>query len=298
MVPASFQIHSVTSWIMSAISNLLKNNPAVKTLSKIYGSLEQIKKNSEVTRMAAANPYLAKVRDFNNSAQLSLSETMAVLAEEQISFARFGDGELKLMLRPTYKLAFQKNSEALRKSLTEVIDLAKKSPKKLLVGFPQTYQDLHWSGVWVDIADETLEMFEGITRTGNAHVTRPIFFEDLGQAGVDLWRAVWSGKRVRVITGKGSRFELTEALFDNVESVTYTYSTAAHAFEDIERLKVDLAQTDDELYLIALGPAGTILTAELAKASKWAIDLGHISDSFENVFKGAVRPELKPVIKN
>ncbi len=283
---------------MSALSNLLKNNPAVKTLSKIYGSLEQIKKNSEVTRMAAANPYLSNIRNFNKSVQLSFSETVQVLAKEKISFARFGDGELKLMLRPTYKLAFQNNSEALRKALADVIEFGKKSPTQLLVGFPQTYQDLHWSGVWVDIADETLELFEGITRTGNAHVTRPIFFEDLGEAGVDLWRAVWSGKKVRVITGKGSRFELTDALFDNVESVSYSYSTAAHAFEEIERLKTELSNTSEDLYLIALGPAGTVLTAELAKTGKWAIDLGHISDSYENVFKGAVRPELKPVIKS
>jgi Glycosyltransferase GT-D fold len=284
--------------VMSALSNLLKNNPAVKTLSKIYGSLEQIKKNTEVSRMAAANPYLAKVREFSKSTQLSFTETVDLLIKERISFARFGDGELKLMLRPTYKLAFQKNSEALRQALAEVIELGKKAPKQLFVGFPQTYQDLHWSGVWVDIADETLELFAGIKRVGNAHVTRPIFFEDLGQVGVDLWRAVWAGKKVRVVTGKGSRFELTPALFDNVASVEYSYSTATNGFEDLARMHKELAETKDELYLIALGPAGTVLAAQLAAQGKWAIDLGHISDSYENVFKGAVRPELKPVAKN
>jgi len=280
---------------MSALSNVFKNNPAVKTLSKIYGSLEQIKKNTEVTRIAAANPYLKSIREFNKATQLSFSETVDLLASERISFARFGDGELKLMLRPTYKLAFQKNSQGLRDALAEVVSLGKKSPKKLLVGFPQMYQDLHWSGVWVDIADETLDIFSGLKRVGNAHVTRPIFFEDLGANGVDLWRAVWAGKKVRVVTGKGSRFELIPALFDNVASVKFTNSTATNAFEDLERLQAELETTSDELYLIALGPAGTVLAAQLAEAGKWAIDLGHISDSYENVFKGAVRPELKPV---
>jgi hypothetical protein len=282
---------------MSALSNLFKNNPAVKTLSKIYGSLEQIKKNTEVTRIASANPYLTRIRDFDKATQLSFTDTVALLAKERISFARFGDGELKLMLRPTYKLAFQKNSQALRGALAEVVALGKKSPKKLLVGFPQMYHDLHWSGVWVDIADETLELFGDLKRVGNAHVTRPIFFEDLGAAGVDLWRAVWAGKKVRVITGKGSRFELIPALFENVASVDFTYSTASNAFEDLARLNGELASTTEELYLIALGPAGTVLAAQLAEAGKWAIDLGHISDSYENVFKGAVRPELKPVTK-
>jgi len=283
---------------MSLLSNLLKNNPAVKTLSKIYGSLEQIKKNTEVTRIASANPYLTRIREFNKSNQLSFSDTVELITKERISFARFGDGELKLMLRPTYKLAFQKNSQALRDALAAVVTLGQQAPSKLLVGFPQTYTDLHWSGVWVDIADETLEIFSDIKRVGNAHVTRPIFFEDLGVAGVELWRAVWAGKNVRVITGKGSRFELIPVLFDNVASVEFTYSTASNGFEDLNRLNGELASTSEELYLIALGPAGTVLAAELAKAGKWAIDLGHISDSYENVFKGAVRPELKPVAKN
>lgn len=284
--------------VMSAISNILKNNPAVKTLSKIYGSLEQIKKNSEVTRMAAANPYLTKVRDFTRHNQLSFEETVAVLSKEKLSFARFGDGELKLMLRPTYKLAFQKNSQALRDALTSVIELAGQTPNNLLVGFPQLYHDLHWSGVWVDIADETLELFKNIKRVGNAHVTRPIFFEDLGQSGVDLWREVWAGRKVRVITGKGSRFELTPDLFNNVETSAFTYSTATNGFEDLDRIHQALANTSDDIYVIALGPAGTVLAAQLAAAGKWAIDLGHISDSFENAFNGAVRPEMKPVSRN
>ena len=282
---------------MSAFSKILKNNPAVKTLSKIYLSLEQIKKNTEVSRMAAANPYLARVRTFSQARQLSFRDTLSALAKERISFARFGDGELKLMLRPAFKLAFQKNSSDLRDGLADVIQFGTKNPSKLLIGFPQTYQDLHWSGVWVDLADETLEAFDGLNRVGNAHVTRPIYFEDLGQTGVELWRTVWQDKSVRVVTGKGSRFELTKQLFDNVKSVDFSYSVATDAFEDLPRLHEALESADEDLYLIALGPAGTILTAELAAQGKWAIDLGHISDSYENVFKGAVRPELKPLSK-
>ena len=282
---------------MSALSNLLKNNPGVKALHKIYGSLEQIKKNTEVTRMASANPYLAQVRAFTAQKQLGFERTLNVLADERISFARFGDGELKLMLRPTYKLAFQANSEPLRRALAATIAQSASEPTQLLIGFPQMYQDLHWSAVWVDIWDETKTHFEKLDRVGNAHVSRPIFFEDMRQSGVDLWRKVWAGKKVRVITGKGSRFELTSELFDNVASVEYSYSKAANAFDDLERLHLELEGTGEELYLIALGPTGTILAAQLAAKGKWAIDLGHISDSYENVFKGAVRPEAKPVSK-
>jgi Glycosyltransferase GT-D fold len=283
---------------MSALKNILKNNPIVKMQTRIWGSLEQIKKNAEVSRMAAANPYLSKVRNFNLDRQLSFNKTVEALVSERISFARFGDGELKLMLRSTYKLGFQANSEKLQAELRQVLAVAKTSPKKLLIGFPQMYHDLHWSGVWVEIADETLELFGDIKRVGNAHVTRPVFFENAGLDGVQLWRKVWDGKSVRIVTGKGSRFDLTPELFDNVKSVDFTYSTPKNAFEDLDRLRDALAETEEDLYLIALGPAGTILAANLAAQGKWAIDLGHISDSYENVFKGGAHPERKPLTKS
>ena len=54
-----------------------------------------------------------------------------------------------------------------------------------------------------------------------------------------------------------------------------------------------MLEADDrqELYLVALGPAGTLVTALLARMGRWAIDVGHISNSWTTVFAGGKWPE-------
>ncbi|KIP51384.1 hypothetical protein SD72_15775 [Leucobacter komagatae] len=92
---------------------------------------------------------------------------------------------------------------------------------------------------------------------------------------------------------------LSPELFDNVSEVTRIDSVAVDAFSDLPRVlgKIASFRDKDHLFLIALGPAGTILASKLAKLGEQAIDVGHISDSFETVFQGAEWPEKKPLTR-
>jgi hypothetical protein len=129
-------------------------------------------------------------------------------------------------------------------------------------------------------------------------VSRPIFFQFLRQDGVKLWRNVWDGLDTCVITGRGSRFELIDPLFDNVGAVTSVYSTPRDAFADLAPLMEELVKgPTHDLYLIALGPAGTVLAAMLASEGRRAVDVGHVSDSYLNVFNGEPWPESKKVTR-
>jgi hypothetical protein len=115
---------------------------------------------------------------------------------------------------------------------------------------------------------------------------------------VELWRDVWAGAEVCVVTGEGSRFELVPELFDNIKSSRYVYSTPVNAYADLPRLMEALESEDpDQLYLISLGPAGTLVAAWLARMGRWAIDIGHISDSWANVFNSGAWPESLDVRK-
>ena len=114
---------------------------------------------------------------------------------------------------------------------------------------------------------------------------------------MQLWRDVWEAKEVVIVTGENSRFVLEPALFDNVKSVDFIYSTPIDAYSDLPRLMPLLeAQDPDKLFLIALGPTGTLLAAKLAQAGRWAIDIGHISESYANVFEGGAWPEDTAVV--
>lgn len=266
---------------------------AVEKLGKIEASLASIAKSQKIIQQAAANPYLSQMRQFVATKQMNFLETLNYIRENKVSMTRFGDGEMRMMLRFEYKLRFQRNSLALRKALRETIEYAQANPKKILLGFPHPYEDTHWTGVWVDIWEEAQEIFGKSKTLGDAHVSRPVFFMEHGLEGVEAWRSIWAGKKVSIITGKGSRFELVSALFDSAASTDFIWSAPVNGFEDLDRVVEEVSKSSSELFLISLGPAGTVLAARLAAEGKWALDIGHISDSYLNVFEGQAWPESK-----
>lgn len=270
-----------------------------KLLKDIRWELQQQRKMMDVVRLAAARETLGEVAAFSAERQLDFVRTLERIRDDRLCFARFGDGEFKLALRPDYRLKFQASSPELAAHLKRVLTLEGYDSSTLLVGFPHLYRDVHWSGVWVDIWPELLPLLRGERTFGNSHVSRPIFFQQHGVAGVELWRTLWEGRHVCVITGEDSRFELLPELFDNVASVRYLRSVPVDAYDDVARLTDEIKQDSDpeHLYLVSLGPAGTVLAAELSKLGVWAVDIGHISDSYVNVFDGGVWPEFQDVRK-
>jgi hypothetical protein len=270
-----------------------------KLLQDMRWELQQQRKILETMRLVESAPVLDDVQAFAEEHQLGFAETVQALAERPLSFARFGDGELRLMLRAEYSLKFQRNSPQLQQALLNAFTAPPQD--HLLKGFPHVYRDLHWSGVWGEIWRQLKPLLGDGERFGNSHVTRPIFFQVLGSAGVDLWRQVWEGQRITVVTGKGSRFELIDELFDNIADARHVTSEPVGAWDDVPRLVDALtsARSGDrpDLCLIALGPAGTVLAHRLAHNGVRAIDVGHISDSYETAFKGGAWPEKKEVSK-
>ncbi|MFI5932823.1 GT-D fold domain-containing glycosyltransferase [Actinoplanes sp. NPDC051494] len=273
-----------------------KNN---ELLYDIRWELKEQRKYLEAFRAFASTAMFAEIREFTEARQYGFEETMRRVARDRLSLARFGDGELKIMLRPQYNLRFQPWSAGLAGELRAVLGLDGYDPDRLLVAFPYTFRDAHWTSVWLDIWPEVKPLLNPDVHYGAAHVSRPIYFSHLGQRGVQLWRDVWDGQNVRIVTGEGSRFHLEPALFGNAKSVDFMYSAAKDAYADLPRLMEELEAADpDKLYLLALGPCGTLLAAWLSQRGRWAIDMGHISESWANVFKGAAWPESLDVVKS
>lgn len=269
-----------------------------KTLGDIAKELRLQNKQIDVLRLSSVSALLDSVEEFLGRQQLSFVDTMKRISEEKVSFARFGDGEFRMMLRPEYKLRFQSPSPELANELRDVFTMSGYDPSSLMIGFPQLYRNPHWSGVWADVWSSLQEFIGPGATFGNSHVSRPIFFQQLGQPGVDMWRKAWDGQSVVVVTGKGSRFSLVPELFDNAASVRLVESKPVDAFTDLPRLmKVLEGSAPEELHLVSLGPAGTVLAAWLSRADRRAVDVGHISDSYINVFRGGKWPERLDVLK-
>ena len=267
-------------------------------LYDIRWELKQQRKYLEGFRAYASTAMFAEIREFTQAQQLGFEDTMKRVARDRLSLARFGDGELKIMLRPQYNLRFQPWSARLATDLRAVLAMDGYDADRLLVGFPYTFRDAHWTSVWMDIWPEVKPLLNPIAAYGTSHVSRPIYFSHLGRHGVDLWREVWDGQDVCIVTGEGSRFHLEPALFGNTRSIDFLYSTATDAYADLPRLMDRLDDADpDKLYLFALGPSGTLAAAWLSQRGRWAIDMGHISESWANVFAGGVWPEELAVVR-
>lgn len=266
-------------------------------LRDIRWELQQQRRYLEIQRLHMTGQVLDDAQAFTAARQMSFRETLVNIARDGLSFARFGDGELRMMLRPEYSVNFQRNNPDLRADLQDVLTAEDNRAASLLVGFPQIFRDMHWSGVWADLWPQLSGMLPPSVVFGNSQVSRPFFFSHLGDEGVELWRRIWEGLNVCIITGSGSRFELIDELFDNIAGVSFIHSLPSQAHSDIPNLlrKVQTESTAD-LHLIALGPAGTVLAAQLARIGRRAIDVGHISDGYLNARKGGAWPESKPVV--
>lgn len=289
------QIHEDLTEIIGLLSGT-KGEAVVQLLQDLRWELQQQRRAEELHASYITRNVLREVEAFTQECQLSFRETVRRLAQTEVSFARFGDGEFKLMLRPDYRLRFQDSSPELSDALRST--LLRTSTDDLLIGFPRLYRDRHWSAVWLDIWLSLDPLLSREYEYGNSHVSRPIFFQKFGEEGVQLWRQVWKDRDVQVITGRQSRFEAIPELFSGVASTRFLWSTPTNAFADIPRLiEVIGDPVEGELQLVSLGPAGTVLTAELAARGHRALDIGHISDSYRNVFHGGAWPERLAITK-
>lgn len=277
---------------LKAQSELLKKQQA--SLASLVKIERENLRNIEATRIASTAGTLRKVQEFVRDHQYGYLETLNELKSTGKSFTRFGDGELRLMLNQDFSLRFQKNSPKLQIRLQEILA---NQDDRVLVGFPAIFRDAHWAGVWAELWEPVHAYLSQDTTYGNAHVSRPSAFDVYGQELVIGWRSLWENERLCVIAGEGSRFELIPELFDSAKSIDRIDSTATGAFQDLERVK-DLARKSNfDVFVIALGPAGTVLAAELAAEGRRALDVGHLTASYLNVFENAPRPESIPIRK-
>lgn len=282
----------------SLLAALQEQNELIRslndTLQLVRGELKEQNQKIEQIRYSAAIDMQAEYHRKVTSNQLSFLDTLKAVADKRMSLARYGDGELGLTAHANRNLAFQRGSYALTARLQDIISEPRDG---LLVALPSTVIDVFWmtalSRYWGILRD----IIPHDRRWGVSTVTRAYAFKVEGQNLTDAWRACWAGRRVTVVTGEGSRFELIPELFSSAFSIDIIYGRSKHAFEGLDTLKSELLSRDLDLVLIALGPAGTVLAADLHDLGVQSLDIGHLSNSYNEVAHNAPKPELLPIEK-
>lgn len=265
------------------------------SLARIAEDVAAIGRVGEFLRQSTTRETVDQVYEFYADHQLGYLETLEHLVQTENSLARYGDGELRCMIKPEYGVPFQRNSPELMRALQTTLS----SPiEGLTVGLPHLFRDRPWTAVWMELWAPMQRFLPRSAVFANSHVTRPMVFYFLRERAVELWRDVWRGRDVQIIAGKGSRFDEVPALFDSAHSISRVDSLPRDAFTDLDRLLKPGVLGHPDMFLIALGPAGTILARELHLRGIRSLDIGHLSASYLNVFEDRTWPEDIPNVRN
>lgn len=233
-------------------------------------------------------------REFD-SRILSYASTLEKLRDPAVSMARFGDSEIK-MVSENFSIGFQKFSTALQEQLLDVISM---SSPEFMIGFPPVFRNEQWSRMWNRLYEPTKELFRDVTAFANTAVSRPPCFNELKEQAVEGWISLWEGKRVVVVTGKGSRFELYDDFFGNAGEIDVVYGEAIDAFEHLDAVVKELqSRKTADVYLLSLGPAATVLAGVLHNRGVKALDVGHLSASYAYFRGKGLYPEKMAIVRD
>lgn len=227
---------------------------------------------------------------------LSNVESIEQIVTQRKSLARFGDGELKVMLGGD--INFQHASPLLSKKLQATF-LSRDS--HLLVGIPDVFEHLERYNsteqrFWLyHLRFRRWYWYRYIRRSqhyASTFLSRFYSMEfdvQLAETRLNLLRRLWEGRNILFIEGKDTKLGVGNELFLNAASIRRILCPAKDAFSLYDVIKIttlNIAHTDD-LIILALGPTATVLAADLCKAGFQALDLGHIDLEYEWYLKRA-----------
>lgn len=226
---------------------------------------------------------------------LSIADTLDRIAREELSVARFGDGEIKLAAGRD--ISFQKHSPALKQALQRVL---RSDRPGFLVCIPPVFADrafllekhaLHWKKHLSEFRRVWYAHLHPGKTYGNAFLSRCyVLLRDKSPSAEYFRRMkqIWQDKDLLIVEGEKSRLGVGNDLFDGARSVQRILGPVENAFDKHDAL-LDAAKRygQGKLILLALGPTASVLSLELFEAGFRAVDLGHADIEYEWFLAGA-----------
>ncbi|RYG06813.1 MAG: DUF1792 domain-containing protein [Caulobacteraceae bacterium] len=200
------------------------------------------------------------------------------------SIGRLGDGEIKLILFTAMR--FQEPSEALHLRLLEVL---RSNLPGLLVGVPyltdaqiadlRELADQQMVDRFVSHRARLNAMWDPAKVYHSAFVSRPDAWPITDYTEFfALWRSLWKGRHVVVVEPNVPEYCFNQpGVLTGHASLEQVFVPKKRAFDRYDRiLKRCLQFPKDRLFLMAAGPAATILAHDLHAEGYQALDVGHI----------------------
>lgn len=231
---------------------------------------------------------------------MSPLDTIAYIEKHQCSVARYGDGELNMILTDK-SIGFQKYDPELAERLKSV--LSTQNPKLLLClphtlerflgekaqarNFWSRFVDYNKPSVYAFLKEKKMDRY----MFGDTQMTRPYMDYTGAENAKQVYPALkklWEGRNILIVEGSATRMGVGNDLFANAASVRRILCPAENAFASYDRILQTVCEHHaGELVLIALGPTATVLAADLTKRGIRALDVGHLDVEYEWFLAGA-----------
>jgi len=220
----------------------------------------------------------------NRIAVRTVEETVEWIVNSQDSLVRFGDGEIKLIAGKS--LSFQDADEQLIQRLREILI---SEDEGLLVSVPDIFTDVSeyvkksqffWKEHLLFHRKDYERYCNKDKEYGNAFFSRPyIMYQNKTGCGslFDQLRKIWDGRDIMIVEGKTSHNGVDNDLFDNAVSIKRIICPSTQAWSCYKKIKKECQKQDkDTLILVALGPAGKVLTQDLFRLGYRVVDIGNL----------------------
>lgn len=229
----------------------------------------------------------------------SSEEAIEEILQNKKSLVRFGDGEFATM-EGQIRAKFQ--TEVDQKLAERLYQVLRNKEEGVITAIADNYGNLDeytlnsQREIRAYMAPEVRESHRRLLLPGkvyyNAYLSRPYAMyadkepEKLREKFLRL-RCLWEKRDCVFIEGEKTRMGVGNDLFDNAKSIVRILAPAQNAFRVYETLFAAAKQCKkDVLFLIALGPAATVLAYDLAMAGYQALDIGHLDLEYEWYLKG------------
>jgi glycosyltransferase family protein len=209
-------------------------------------------------------------------------DTLSAIGERRASLARYGDGEMEIMMGRG--IHFQEYDRELARRLREIL---RAPSSRFLVGIPNFSALQINSAVRRQNWERYRLMFSHLIRRGaeyhSAFISRPAGIVGLESAAYfQAFEPIWSGRDVVLI--HHSADTATHPLFRQAQSISHLACAPQHAFREypalLERASAHL-RAPETLFLIAAGPTAGVLAWDLAQRGAQALDIGHLTKSYD-----------------
>lgn len=230
---------------------------------------------------------------------MTYEECIEFILANRASVSRFGDGELGVIRG--HSLGFQERDLRLGERLKEVFN---RDDADLLVCIPDTFEKLERYNIveqnfWSAHHYYNRLRWHALLKTGKEYGSTFLsrfysmeFDRELSRRRIGLLKTLWDGRDIIFIEGRDTKLGAGNDLFDNAGSIRRILCPSRDAFAKYDSI-IDFVKTmphsDNDLYILALGPTATVMAVDLHDLGLQALDLGHLDIEYEWFRRGVTK---------